>query len=151
MTNEQEPTEAKTEDKAEPVPVEDDSSGTDSVQSKQASTPEGNQPITLPLEEADRLLLEAKQSRLDLARQKVISKVEMLFELRKQKALETELAKDPNVQALERTLDIATNKVLDNVDKLLPEGYAVGELTWEKGTFTAIHAPGQRGARREVK
>ena len=146
-------TEPKTEEEQRQAEEAPAASSIEETEAKEeaATVAKGDQgEIELELDEMERLLLEAKESRLKAAKQAIISQIDKQFDLQKQNAIQQALKNSPEVCAAENMLDVATNRVLDNVSDRIPDDYCVTNLSWENGKLTAAYAPGQKGKRRPV-
>lgn len=107
------------------------------------------EPVTVPLEELYVYKLQLLTKNLEEAKAAIAKPLQEAFEAELRKRIEADLAADEAVVAANSARTDCVNEVLERVELVLPEGYAVSVISPENATVTAEFNPEQEDQRLE--
>jgi hypothetical protein len=104
-------------------------------------------PVSMPLSELHRSKLELMELRVSSLVKPIQDALVRKYQELLRVDLEQILTTDPVIVAAKKAQSAYVNEVLDEIESLLPEGYAVHMLSHETGNAEATYNPEQRGKR----
>ena len=118
---------------------------------KKLQAPEGDTPITIPLDELYKYKLQVLEREFTDAKDALVNPLREYFQKEFERQVRAAVEANPACIAAYNAKAECVNALVDTVEPTIPAGYVVSEVNPETGKVVLVHNPDKAGQRLPLK